>query len=163
MALEIERKFLVDRARFSDLLERGELGAGESMQQGYVATRGRVTVRLRVAGDRAWLTLKGPTVNTSRSEFEYAVPPSDARQMIAELCEGPLIVKTRYRHEYRGHVWEVDVFEGDNAGLVLAEVELSRVDEPVELPPWIADEVSGDPRYFNSYLAGHPWQSWPEH
>jgi adenylate cyclase len=151
---EIERKFLVDPEKL------GNLGEGESLQQGYVATAGSATVRLRVAGERAWLTLKGPTVGTVRSEFEYPVPPADARAMIAELCDGPLIVKTRYRREHAGHTWEIDVFEGHNSGLVLAEVELEQADEAVELPDWITVEVSGDPRYFNSYLARHPWPTW---
>ena len=121
MGQEIERKFLVAASRLGDLVD------GESIQQGYIATAGAATVRLRIAGGQGWLTLKGPTRGTVRSEFEYPVPAADAGQMIAELCDGPLIAKTRYRREYRGHTWEIDVFEGDNAGLIVAEVALSLV------------------------------------
>ena len=155
MGREIERKFLVDTTRL------GELTGGEVMRQGYVDTRGLATVRARIAGERGWLTLKGGNEGGVRSEFEYEIPLEDARQIIDELCRGPLIAKTRYRRDYGGYTWEVDVFEGDNAGLVVAEVELDDVTEDPPLPEWVKEEVTGDPRYYNSQLARHPFSQWP--
>ena len=155
MGQEIERKFLVHAARL------GELTGGEVMRQGYVDTLSLATVRARIAGDRGWLTLKGGNRGGVRSEFEYQIPVEDARQIIDELCRRPVIAKTRYRREYRGYTWEIDVFEEDNAGLIVAEVELGDVTEEPPLPDWIAEEVTSDPRYYNSQLARHPFRQWP--
>lgn len=154
MATEIERKFLVDMAVV------GPLDDGMEIQQGYVSTAGGATVRVRLAGDRAWLTLKGPATGISRSEFEYPIPPVDARQMIAEFCGERVITKIRYCRRYARHLWEIDVFGGDNAGLVVAEVELASESEQPELPPWAGREVTGDQRYFNSSLYHHPFRDW---
>lgn len=155
MGQEIERKFLVNAARL------GELTDGEVMRQGYIDTMSLATVRARIAGNRGWLTLKGGNRGGVRSEFEYEIPVEDARQIIDELCRGPVIAKTRYRREYRGYTWEIDVFEGDNAGLVVAEVELGAVTEDPPLPDWVTAEVTSDPRYYNSQLARHPFRQWP--
>jgi CYTH domain-containing protein len=154
VGLEIERKFLVRDGGFLRELH------GERLLQGYVAHSARATVRVRIAGERAWLTLKGETRGISRSEFEYPIPPEDAAALLAELCDGGLIDKTRYRVVHGAHVWDVDVFAGANAGLLLAEVELGREDEAFARPPWLGEEVSGDPRYFNSSLAERPYASW---
>jgi adenylate cyclase len=153
MAAEIERKFLVRDQHWQ------QWDRGEHLCQGYLSRDPRATVRVRITGSNAFLTVKGKSEGITRAEFEYAVPLADAKQMLA-LCDGPLIEKIRYRIPYGAHVFEVDVFAGDNAGLTVAEVELTRADEIIELPPWIVREVSDDPRYFNSNLARNPYCLW---
>jgi CYTH domain-containing protein len=108
------------------------------------------------------LTIKGVTSGISRLEFEYEIPRADADRLLDDLCERPLIEKTRYRVSAGGVTWEIDEFHGDNAGLVVAEVELAREDQPFERPAWLGDEVSGDPRYFNANLVAHPFREWAE-
>lgn len=153
MGIEIERKFLVTGTDW----KHGAVGVPYA--QGYLSKNRGKTVRVRVAGSDAFLTVKGATEGISRVEFEYPIPVADAHAMLS-LCEGPLIQKTRYRIPFQTHLWEVDVFEGDNAGLVVAEVELSHPDEPVLLPPWIGQEVSHDLRYSNVQLTEHPFCFW---
>lgn len=150
MAIEIERKFLVNK----DLWQPDSPGV--RYRQGYLCPGTGITVRIRVAGDQAFITVKGPTRGYARAEFEYPIPLPDAEQMLANLCQQPLIDKTRYRVEYAGHSWEVDVFQAANQGLILAEIELPSEDTHFSLPPWVDREVSGDPRYFNSALAQTP-------
>jgi adenylate cyclase len=154
MAKEIERKFLVDRDSLGSLVN------GMEITQAYISTRGFNTVRARIAGNRAWLTLKGKTEAATRSEFEYEIPLQDARQIIAEMCDARVISKTRYHRNYAGHLWEIDVFGGENAGLLVAEVELTREDEELQLPDWVAEEVTLDPRYYNVNLLSHPFSDW---
>jgi len=154
MPVEIERKFLV----------RGDdwrsLATGTLYRQGYlVSERGR-TVRVRIAGDRGYLTIKGATVGISRSEYEYLIPVSDAAELLDTMCDRPLIEKLRYRIECQGLVWEVDEFLGENQGLLLAEVELDDAAQTISMPDWIGQEVSGDPRYFNSNLVKQPFTQW---
>jgi len=156
MAVEIERKFLVDTALL------GPLAEGVEMSQGYISTGDGAVVRVRLAGERAWLTLKGPAAGFVRSEFEYPIPAADARQMIAEFCGGRVIRKTRYLREVAGYVWEIDVFAGDNAGLIVAEVELSDPAQQPPLPDWVGLEVTGDIRYRNNNLYTHPYCAWAE-
>lgn len=154
MATEIERKFLV----------RGEswrgLAPGVEYCQGYIPTRDHRTVRARIAGTTGYLTLKGPMQGISRSEFEYEIPVAEARQILDELCDRPLIEKVRYKIPVENHIWELDEFSGDNTGLILAEVELELEKEEFELPDWAGEEVTGDRRYYNSYLVQHPFTSW---
>jgi adenylate cyclase len=157
MAIEIERKFLV-----TDLSWKSGL-TGKHYLQGYIAEQDGVTVRVRMAGDVGRLTVKGPSTGASRAEFEYTIPADDVAEMLATLCPGGRIDKTRYRVPVGAHVWEVDVFHGDNEGLVLAEVELGAEDEAFELPPWAGEDVTEDGRYYNVYLARHPWKRWPGH
>ena len=154
MAVEIERKF---RTNGVDFLANQE---GERLIQGYLSHDPRATVRLRVQGDRAWLTIKGKTHGASRSEFEYPIPTADAHAMLKEMCPEGVIDKTRYRIRVGEHVWEVDEFHGDNRGLVVAEVELDSEDQPFERPPWLGEEVTGDPRYYNSALSRTPYVQW---
>lgn len=154
MATEIERKFLVHGDDWRSL------GTGVMYRQGYLSTGKERTVRVRVAGNRAFLTIKGPTAGISRAEFEYAIPVADALEMLQTLCEPTVIAKTRYRIEWAGLVWEVDEFEGENQGLVMAEVELTEPNQAIVFPEWIGAEVSGDSRYFNSNLAKHPFTQW---
>lgn len=144
MAVEIERKFLVTGDGWRH-------GPGRRLVQGYLSDAGSATVRVRIDGERAFLTIKGPDAGPARLEFEYAVTLADAEAMLA-LCRRPLVEKRRHEVAHAGHLWEVDVFEGENAGLVLAEVELSAEDQPVELPSWVGREVTDDLRYRNANL-----------
>ena len=156
MALEIERKFLVDMKKLPFL------PAGETIRQGYICAESGRTVRVRIYGDEAFLTLKGKTVGVSRSEFEYSIPIADAQQLLSELCLGPQIDKVRHRIPHGQHLWELDIFSGDNQGLVVAEVELAHEHEAVELPEWITQEVTGQKRYYNSSLLDNPFQRWQD-
>lgn len=154
MGEEIERKFLV----------RGDAwkadATSSAYRQGFLSTEPERTVRVRVAGDRGWLTVKGITVGARRAEYDYEIPRDDASRMLDTLCKRPLIEKVRHTLVVGAHTWEVDVFAGDNAGLVLAEIELSAEDEEFERPVWLGLEVTDDPRYFNSSLVGHPYKDW---
>lgn len=154
MGVEIERKFLVDTSAWRPS------GEGLRITQGYLCSAKERTVRVRLIGDEARITIKGATEGISRSEFEYAIPPLDARALLEGLCERPFIDKTRHLVKYGDRSWEVDVFHGDNEGLVVAEIELDAPDEEVELPPWVSKEVSGDHRYANSNLAKRPFSAW---
>ena len=154
MGTEIERKFLIA----SDDWRRD--GQGERFQQGYLSVEPDRTVRVRLAGERAQLTIKGRTIGATRPEFEYDIPVEDARQLLS-LCIPPLIDKTRYRLPSGAHTWEVDEFHGVNAGLVVAEVELASEDELVVLPEWVGAEVTGQPDYYNANLIQRPYSTWP--
>lgn len=154
MAIEIERKFLVQGDGWR------ALGTGVSYRQGYIMSSQGKTVRVRRAGDRGYLTIKGGTQGISRHEFEYEIPLSDAEELL-EMCDRPLIEKTRYKILHHELVWEVDEFWGDNEGLIIAEVELTDPDQPLHLPAWVDREVSSDRRYFNAALARQPYRSWP--
>ena len=155
MAQEIERKFLVvsDRWRAA--------ARGQPYCQGYITTaRPDQSVRIRIVGDQGYLTVKGPVRGLSRAEFEYEIPVEDAREMLASLCAHPLIEKTRYRLPVDDVVWEIDDFSGENAGLIVAEVELSSEDQQVVLPAWVGQEVTGDARYYNASLVKNPYSRW---
>ncbi|HWU89424.1 MAG TPA: CYTH domain-containing protein [Kofleriaceae bacterium] len=153
MPHEIERKFLVDTARWRPA------GAGVALRQGYLSSLPERTVRVRLEGDAGTLTIKGLTTGVTRVEFEYAIPAADAAALLA-LCERPLIEKVRHTVVHEGKTWQVDVFHGDNEGLVLAELELASEDEPFAMPPWATEEVSHDPRYYNANLTRAPYRSW---
>jgi adenylate cyclase len=155
MAQEIERKFLVISDTWKNNVTRSV-----RYRQGYLCGNVRASVRVRLSDGEAYLNIKSATLGVCREEFEYAVPPDDARRMLKALCDGPLIEKTRHFVEYRGHEWEVDVFEGQNQGLVVAEIELSSEDEPFARPGWIGEEVSHDVRYYNTNLVRHPFTLW---
>lgn len=152
MAVEIERKFLVMGQPWLQV-------PGVVFRQGYLNRDKARTVRVRVAGAAAFLTIKGVSVGATRAEFEYPIPLADAETLLA-LCEGPLIEKTRHVLIHAGTVWELDVFAGENAGLVVAEVELQSEDQAFVRPGWLGDEVTQDARYFNSNLAAHPYCRW---
>lgn len=155
MATEIERKFLVK----TELWTRPERGT--RFVQGYLVTSGRSSVRVRIAEDHAFITIKGRTVGISRSEFEYEIPVGEAEELLA-LSETPLIDKIRYLVEHEGHTFEVDVFAGENAGLVVAEIELASEAESFTRPSWLGREVSFDRRFANSSLARVPYGRWSE-
>ncbi len=153
MAIEIERKFLP----VGDVW-RAAARARTRLRQGYLANNERCSVRVRVAGgDVGWLSVKAMTPGLARAEYEYPLPLAEANAMLDSLCSRPCIEKWRHLVPWRGHEWEVDEFLGDNAGLVIAEVELERVDEQPELPPWIGREVTQDVRFYNFSLAAQPW------
>jgi CYTH domain-containing protein len=154
MAVEIERKFLVSgdgwRAH----------GPGVPYRQGYLSTDPERNVRVRLVRDKGYLTIKGGTVGATRTEYEYEIPAGDAGDMLDNLCKRPLIEKTRCHVEHEGQVWEVDEFSGDNAGLIIAEVELDSEDQTVILPDWVGEAVTGDPRYYNASLITNPYSEW---
>lgn len=150
MGIEIERKFLVDPDKLPPLPRANVI------KQGYIPSES-ATVRVRLRDNAAYLTLKGRSRGCTRSEFEYSVPVDDALAMLEELCTAPLIEKKRYRITYSGHVWEVDIFEGENSGLLLAEIELASEDETFEIPPWVTEEVTADKRYYNANLRKLPF------
>ncbi len=153
MAKEIERKFLVTD-------DRWRAGAvGVPYRQGYLPTLDGCTVRVREAGGKGFLTIKGPTRGLSRDEYEYSIPTDDAREMLAGLC-GQKVEKLRHLVPHAGLTWEVDEFTGENAGLVVAEVELPDEAHAVELPAWVGREVTQDPRYSNAALAKRPYRTW---
>ena len=153
MAKEIERKFLVHRELWQPKDE------GIEIAQGYLAADKKRAVRVRLAGDHAWLTVKGPTKGVERLEFEYEIPAADARAMLI-LCERPWIEKRRYLERCGAHTWEIDCFRGENEGLVVAEIELSAADEMFEHPTWLGAEVSDDSRYLNASLMRLPFSRW---
>ncbi|OIO61208.1 MAG: adenylate cyclase [Alphaproteobacteria bacterium CG_4_10_14_0_2_um_filter_63_37] len=155
MGIEIERKFLV---RGEGWKSQGD--GGTRYRQGYLSVTPERTVRVRLAGNRGFLTIKGKPVGTARAEFEYEIPAADALTMLDTLCPPGQIDKIRHRVVVGGHVWEVDEFLGDNAGLVVAEIELSAEGEAFEMPDWAGEEVSGDVRYTNARLSQAPFASW---
>lgn len=152
MAVEIERKYLVMGQPWLQV-------PGVVYRQGYLNRDKTRTVRVRIAGEAAFLTIKGVNVGATRAEFEYPIPLADAEALLS-LCDGPLIEKTRYLLDHAGTRWELDVFAGDNAGLVVAEVELASEDQAFARPDWLGVEVTQDARYFNSNLAVHPYCRW---
>ncbi|MGQ0710264.1 MAG: CYTH domain-containing protein [Rhodoferax sp.] len=153
MGVEIERKFLVQG-------EGWRAGTpGVLMRQGYLCCDKERTVRVRQAGAEAFLTIKGAPQGLVRAEFEYPIPLADAQALLA-LCDGPLVEKTRFERWVDGTLWEVDEFHGDNAPLVLAEVELPSAEASFARPPWLGAEVSEDTRYLNACLAQHPFARW---
>ena len=155
MGIEIERKYLVSNDDWR------ELGAPVHYVQGYLVADGERTVRVRVAGSNGYLTIKGISQGFSRKEFEYPVPVNEALEML-EMCSIPVIDKYRTRVLFEGKVWEVDEFEGENKGLIMAEIELESENDTFLVPSWIGKEVTGDFRYYNSYLAMNPFQAWPK-
>ena len=154
MAREIERKFLVKNDAWRGLAE------GVLYRQGYLSAERERTVRVRTAGTKGFLTVKGITVGASRDEYEYEIPLADAVAMLDSLCIHPLIEKTRHAIAIGGLVWEVDEFAGDNAGLIVAEIELSSEDQAFSTPGWVGAEVTDDERYYNANLITHPFNAW---
>ena len=153
MAQEIERKFLVRTDEWRSLAK------ATRYRQGYLSSLKERVVRVRTIDDKGFLTIKGINEGLTRLEFEYDIPLADADNLL-DLCEKPIIEKTRSKIPLGGLVWEIDEFFGDNAGLIVAEVELESEDQAFEKPSWIGVEVSGDPRYFNSNLIKNPFTTW---
>jgi adenylate cyclase len=155
MGIEIERKFLVTGDGW-----RAQAASQTRFSQGYLSRDPARTVRVRIAGEQAFLTIKGATHGATRAEFEYAVPLADAQALLG-LCDGPVVEKIRHLCPHEGMTWEVDEFLGANAGLVVAEIELSSETQPFARPAWLGEEVTGDGRYVNANLAVRPYTSWP--
>jgi adenylate cyclase len=154
MALEIERKFLIDINKLE------KLENGYAIKQAYIQTKDNTTVRVRLKGDEAFLTIKGESVGATRAEYEYSIPVVDANEMLDKLCAKPIVDKTRYLVKHKKNIWEIDIFHKDNDGLIVAEVELESEDELVELPEWIVKEVTGQAKYYNSNLLEYPYSQW---
>ena len=154
MPVEIERKFLVTGDAWR------QQAVGRQYRQGYLSCDPERSVRIRLAGEEAWLTIKGISRGAARVEYEYRIPVDEAREMLDKLCLQPLIEKTRYEVEYSGLTWEVDEFFGDNAGLLIAEVELESEDQSIELPDWVGEDVTHDTRYYNASLIANPYSQW---
>jgi len=154
VAKEIERKFLIKGEAWRALAE------GTMYRQGYLNSAKERTVRVRTVGDKAFLTIKGITVGATRAEYEYEIPFADCNALLDDLAEKPLIEKKRYKIRQGEFTWEIDEFFGDNQGLIVAEIELTSEDQQFGKPDWIGEEVTGDPRYFNSNLIKHPFTRW---
>jgi adenylate cyclase len=154
MAKEIERKFLVKGDSWRVLAK------GTTYRQGYLNSTKERTVRVRTADGKAYLTIKGSNVGATRAEYEYEIPFDEGKAMLDTLAEKPLIEKRRYKIPMGGLMWEIDEFLGDNAGLIIAEVELKSEDQVFDRPAWLGDEVTGDPRYYNANLIKNPFARW---
>ena len=155
--LEIERKYLFNLQDW-ELVEKPK---GVKLFQGYLCKDDYKVIRIRIAGNRGSLAIKGRLENLSRPEFQYEIPIEEANDLLLLALNKP-IEKTRYKYNHKGNIWDVDIFHGENEGLCMAELELDDPDEPIDFPDWIGGEVSHDPRYYNSYLSEHPFTSWPE-
>ena len=155
MADEIERKFLV---RNSDW--QTSIAEKLRIKQGYIAVNERCAIRIRIANTQATLNIKSAGLNIARKEYEYPIPISDAEEMLEQFCPDQYIEKTRYRVNYETGVWEVDVFEGLNKGLVVVEIELESAEQSITLPDWVGKEVSGEAKYLNNNLVTRPFQTW---
>lgn len=151
---EIEKKFLLT----SSAWKHG--AAGELYRQGYLSIDPKRTVRIRVIGENAILTIKGEKLGDTAPEFEYPIPLEDAMKLLDQLCQRPLIEKTRYKIHHKGHLWEIDEFHGENKGLVVAEIELKEENEPFAKPEWVGKEVTKGFRYTNARLVEHPYTKW---
>jgi len=152
MGIEIERKFLVTGFEW-------QKAAGVRYCQGYLNRDKERVVRIRLAGEKAFLTIKGKSVGATRAEFEYEIPVADAEHLL-KLCDGPIVEKVRRVIVHHGDKWEVDEFFGENADLVVAEIELRSEDQAFARPDWLGEEVTNDPRYYNSSLSSHPFSKW---
>jgi adenylate cyclase len=157
MALEIERKFLLRSDAW-----RAQARNRMLMRQGYLSSGSRCSIRVRIAGEQAWLNMKAKRSGMTRLEYEYSIPGREASEILAELCDGPLVEKYRHEVAVGPHRWEIDEFLGDNAGLIVAEIELQSEAESFERPDWLGDEVTPDERYYNFNLAKHPFRLWLE-
>jgi len=157
--LEIERKYLID----TELWGHAVKPEPRVLVQGYLCKDDHKVVRVRIvrttAGERGYMTIKGKMQNLGRPEFEYEIPPEEAKDLLA-LTLYPPIEKTRYKYLYKGKIWDVDIFHGSNEGLYLAEIELDDPNDAIDFPEWIRKEVSNDPRYYNAYLSEHPYTTW---
>ena len=154
MNTEIERKFLVLNQSWKTTARPVQC------RQGYISTEPAQTVRIRTVGAEGFLTIKGISTGAARAEFEYPLPYEDAQYLLNHLCLKPLIEKTRWHYDYKGHLWEIDEFSGENEGLIVAEIELTSEAEIFERPDWLGKEVTGDPRYYNASLVIKPYKKW---
>ena len=159
MGIEIERKFLLKNDDWKELVTQTHVIKQGYLQSGLGASH-KSSVRIRISNDEANINIKSVELKTVRQEFEYAIPLDDAEQLLSTLCDESVIEKTRYHVIYASHLWEIDIFEGENKGLEIAEIELKDIDESFALPDWIGPEVSDDERYYNIYLINTPYSMW---
>jgi CYTH domain-containing protein len=157
MGLEIERKFLLRSDAW-----RTQARSRVLMRQGYLSSGSRCSIRARIAGEQAWLNMKAKRSGMTRLEYEYAIPVSEANEILEELCDGPVVEKYRHEVAIGAYVWEIDEFLRENAGLIVAEIELGSEAESFDRPEWLGDEVTSDERYYNFNLAKHPFKLWLE-
>ncbi len=155
MGIEIERKFLLKNENWKQAVS-----SSARIKQGYLAGSDKSSVRIRIEGDKANINIKSMTLAITRQEYEYSIPMADAEKLLQDLCEQPQIEKTRYIVEHEDHKWEIDVFAGDNNGLIVAEIELQDENEIFAIPEWIGDEVSEQLKYYNVNLIKYPFSSW---
>lgn len=155
MAIEIERKFLLLNDNW-----RTEVFKSINYRQGYLNSDASSSVRIRVSDETAKINIKSATIGSQRSEYEYDIPAVDAHEMLSALCHQPLVEKTRHLVKIGKHTWEIDEYKGDNQGLIVAEIELSAVDEVFEKPEWVGLDVTEDIRYYNNQLSKHPFSKW---
>lgn len=155
MGKEIERKFLLSSDAWRD-----QVSSSRRLIQGYLMREQSTAIRVRLEGDRAELNIKHTLDGISRLEYEYEIPTPDAHEILEKVAQRPLIDKVRYLVPFGNHIWEIDEFNGDNAGLIMAEIELGTADEAFERPAWLGEEVSLDARYYNSNLSQHPFSTW---
>lgn len=155
MGTEIEKKYLIVNEEW-----RNNADEGIYMVQGYMGSNEKSSIRVRINGDTANLNIKSKTIGIQRNEYDYPLPVNEAKEILENLCDKPYIEKTRYHVIHQEHEWEIDVFSGDNDGLIVAEIELESVDEEFALPNWAGEEVSDDPRYYNVCLVTHPYKEW---
>jgi adenylate cyclase len=154
MPKEIERKYLVTSDGYKTH------GKGDYIHQGFLSTVKERVVRVRIRREKAWVTIKGISTGASRAEFEYEIPFADAEFMLENICEKPTIEKHRFVVPFAGFTWEIDEFHGENEGLIVAEIELPAEDAVFEKPPWVGEEVTSDPRYYNANLVKNPFKNW---
>jgi adenylate cyclase len=155
MAIEIEHKFLLTNDDW-----RKSVSHSVVYRQGYLSSQPTSSIRVRVSNNQAWLNIKSAVIGTQRHEYEYEIPLSDAQEILTNLCVKPLIEKTRHFVTHKNHLWEIDEFEGENAGLIVAEIELDSLDEAFAKPVWLGTEVTQDLRYYNNNLAKNPYSQW---
>lgn len=155
MGKEIERKFLIDLEKWQRLSKP----QGQLYRQGYLSTDPSRTIRVRLTETTGYITVKGISINATRSEYEYEIPASEAKELLDSFSVSELS-KTRYKIDHNGKVWEVDEFSGDNSGLIIAEIELTSEDEYFDMPDWVGEEVTGEERYYNSSLTIKPYKNW---
>ncbi len=157
MAIEIEHKFLLANASWREHIQRSVI-----YRQGYLSAQATSSIRVRISDEHAWLNLKSATIGTHRLEYEYEIPLTDAHEILDKLCKKPLIEKTRHFVIDDGNTWEIDEFDGENKGLIVAEIELSTIGQQFAKPDWLGVEVTDDLRYYNNNLAIHPYALWRE-
>ena len=157
MAIEIEHKFLLANNAWRKHVDRSV-----KYRQGYLSSQPTSSIRVRISDDHAWLNIKTATIGTHRHEYEYEIPMTDANEILNNLCRKPLIEKTRHFVTDDAHLWEIDEFEGDNQGLIVAEIELDETGQSFSKPPWLGLEITADLRYYNNNLAIHPYSEWRE-
>lgn len=155
MADEIEHKFLIKNQQWKQNVHKST-----EYKQGYMVSDKNKSVRIRISDNKAWLNIKSATIGTSRKEFEYEIPLEEGTEILYTLCERPLIEKIRHLVTYKQHIWEIDVFSGDNESLIVAEVELNSIDEHFDKPSWLGQEVTHDIRYYNNSLCKNPYKNW---